>query len=528
MKVQVDIVSGFLGSGKTTLINSMLQKTVKGRTVVIQGEYGEQDLVPPEDGLVVAEQVAKDEKIDAGRLDQIIEDHHPARIIIELNGMGRTGDVLEALEGATSDRTWKIQRIITAVDAATFDIFMANMRGILQEQISCSDMVVVNKSETLSREKQMVLQKTLREINSSARITGAVKAGEGGRPQGGLLGHSGPADGRPSSLILAGFMVVITVCLTAILIHAFNAGRLDAVVARLRGLNTVFISILIEAFPFILFGVIISAALQVLVSSETVVRLFPRRKGAGCIVALLAGLFFPVCDCAVIPVAARLLKKGVPLPTVVTFMLAAPIVNPLVIVSTVYAFPGQHEVVLYRLCLGAAIALAAGQISRTFSEKAVLLYGLTDISCSCGCCGERTVEAGVWRKMEAIFSHAGTEFFDVGRYLITGALLSSIMQTMIPKDIIVNSGGGFVLSLLIMMLFAFVLSVCSTSDAFIARTFVNQFPLGAVMGFMVLGPMIDMKNLLMLLGRFRKGFVVRLVLLVFGVSFVLLLSTIHL
>ena len=268
----------------------------------------------------------------------------------------------------------------------------------------------------------------------------------------------------------------------------------------------------------------VSSTIQVLISQETIIKLFPRKMGFGFLVALLSGLVFPVCDCAIIPVAARLVKKGVPLPTAITFMLAAPLVNPLVIVSTLYAFPGRPAIAFYRVCLGATIALATGLALLIFpDDKAALLGGFNDFSCKCGYCGDTESAKGIWSKIEAIFNHAGVEFFDVGRYLITGALLSSIFQTMIPKDIIANTGGGYALSLMIMMLCAFVLSVCSTSDAFIARTFVNQFPLGAVMGFMILGPMIDLKNLLMLLGRFRKRFVVKLVFIISGLAYVFLM-----
>jgi uncharacterized membrane protein YraQ (UPF0718 family) len=326
---------------------------------------------------------------------------------------------------------------------------------------------------------------------------------------------------RINTLFFTILAMLAAVSLAAALSRAVNLNALHLDASRLVTLNTVFLSILIEAFPFILLGVIVSSSIQVLVPSETVLRLFPRSKGLGLIVALFAGLFFPVCDCAVIPVAARLVRKGVPLPTAVTFMLAAPIVNPLAIASTYYAFPGRPAVVLYRIGLGAVVALAAGMLS-FWQKRSVLLGNFLDISYAGGCCSDSRPPIGIWQKIEAISSHAVAEFFDVGRYLVAGALLSGIFQTMVPKDIIVDSGSGFALSLLMMMLFAFLLSVCSTSDAFIARTFVNQIPLGAVMGFMILGPMIDMKNLLMLLGRFRKGFVVSLVVSIFGVTYALL------
>jgi uncharacterized protein len=323
-------------------------------------------------------------------------------------------------------------------------------------------------------------------------------------------------------LLCAGFLLISTA------VWSLDFLTPQITFSRLRAINTVFLSILIEAFPFLLFGVLVSSIIQVCFSEETILRLFPRKKGLGFIVALLAGVFFPVCDCATIPVAARLVKKGVPLPTAVTFMLAAPLVNPVTIVSTLFAFPGSPSVALYRTGAGLAIAFAVGLAFLLFGGKGTaVLSEVDDYSCSCGYCSETASGIGIRKKIEAVFSHAGSEFFDVGRYLITGALLSAIFQTMVPKDIFA-AGGVYGVSLIVMMLCAFVLSVCSTSDAFIARTFVNQFPLGAILGFMILGPMLDLKNLFMLMGRFRKSFVIKLVVILFGLSFAFLMCFLHL
>jgi len=136
-------------------------------------------------------------------------------------------------------------------------------------------------------------------------------------------------------------------------------------------------------------------------------------------------------------------------------------------------------------------------------KEAILLSNIDENACNCGSCGDNfNNKKDINGNLNAIFNHAGAEFFQIGKFIIIGSLLSSIMQTIIPKGFFEVLGGGSIISLLIMMLFAFILSVCSTSDAFIARTFINQFPIGAVMGFLVLGPMLDIKNLLMLLGNF--------------------------
>jgi len=290
-------------------------------------------------------------------------------------------------------------------------------------------------------------------------------------------------------------------------------------------LNTVFLSILIQALPFLLLGVLVASTIQVLISSETIARIFPRNSVFGFIVAMLAGVFFPVCDCAVVPVAAGLVKRGVPLPAAVTFLLAAPIVNPIVIASTWYAFPDQPHMALFRVYFGLIIALAAGLMFRVLPAENVLLSNSNSLdlcTSTCSCCSSHVQTTGFGDKIGMIFRHAVQEFFQVGKFLIFGALLSSALQVLVPKDIFYGISGTAV-SILIMMIAAFILSVCSTSDAFIARTFVNQFPMGAVMGFMILGPMLDIKNVLMLLSSFQKRFVVKLVLIIFSITFVVML-----
>ena len=528
MNSQIDVVTGFLGSGKTTFITALLQKSpsAKDRTVIIQNESGEEEI----DSELFAsrdihlEKVGKESKLDAGFLEGIIAKYTPDRIIIEQNGMQKTGNLLTVLTGPNIGKICKINKIINIIDAATFDIFMNNIGEILIEQIFNSDLILLNKVEDRTDDELKAMERTLHAINKSAKIARSEKDGRAKAIVDAFNSGKSSRLSQPFDKIFTIFILLIAGYLLYAVFKSVDFRTLNIDFSRLRALNTVFLSILIEAFPFILFGVFVSSTIQVLIANETIIKLFPRKMGLGFLVALFSGLVFPVCDCAIIPVAARLVKKGVPLPTAITFMLAAPLVNPLVILSTLYAFPGKPLIAFYRVCLGATIALAVGLAFLIFpDDKASLLGGFNDFTCKCSYCGDTENAKGIWKKVEAIFNHAGVEFFDVGRYLITGALLSSIFQTMIPKDIIANTGGGYALSLMIMMLCAFVLSVCSTSDAFIARTFVNQFPMGAVMGFMILGPMIDMKNLLMLLGRFRKQFVVKLVCIIFGLSYALLM-----
>ncbi len=530
MKTRIDIITGFLGSGKTTFINGFLEneRISEDRIVIIQCEMGEIDidyqLIEGKNAYVKS--VVKESSLNAQYIMEIVKKYLPHRIIIEHNGTKRLEDLLSMLYDRTISRNCEINKIIHTIDSVTFDVFMNNMGAILIEQISNSDMIVVNNTSGLTKSKLDNMEKSLKSINKSADIVRAFISKDHQSAANEDVLHNGRTKKRrkPSDILFSVFFVLVIGYFLFSVFRSLDLSSFYMDFSWLQALNTVFISILIQAFPFVLFGVIVSSILQVFVSNETIVKFFPRKKALGFVVALLAGFLFPVCDCAIVPVAARLVKKGVPLPTAVTFMLAAPIVNPLVIASTLYAFPGQPSIAFFRIYLGLTVAFAVGLTFLFFLEKKpVVLNGLEYVPCQCGYCGESSIPKGFLGKMDAVFRHAGTEFFEVGRFLIMGAFLSSIVQTLIPKDILSNIGGGYVVSLIIMMVSAFVLSICSTSDAFIARTFVNQFPMGSVMGFMVLGPMVDIKNLLMLLGNFKKRFVIKLVLSIFGLSFTLLL-----
>jgi uncharacterized membrane protein YraQ (UPF0718 family) len=303
--------------------------------------------------------------------------------------------------------------------------------------------------------------------------------------------------------------------------------------------NTIFISILMQAFPFMLIGVLVSSAMHVFIPDEWIVKVFPTKYGLGFLTAMFAGVFFPVCECAIVPVMTRLVKKGVAMPIAITFMLSAPIINPIVIISTLYAFPGQPEITLMRVGFGLLIALLVGLCMSMYGKSLPMFLEDShhhkrccdnDTTChqelhKCTCHSNNTdvhFKKGIKYKLKTLFLHAGDEFFNVGKYLVVGACITSLIQTLIPKETFTNLSSQSWLSLLIMMTMAFLFSACSTSDAFIARSFMSRFSTGAIMGFMVFGPMMDIKNLLMLLSSFKKSFVIRLTLIIFILNFIVL------
>jgi len=333
----------------------------------------------------------------------------------------------------------------------------------------------------------------------------------------------------------AGQRIAFTVIILApaVLIEGYFSWLLTAPI-RERPESQVFVivlfSILLEAFPFVLVGALVSSLIEVLVTPEQVRRLIPRSRSLAVGMGALMGAVFPVCECGVIPVVRRLIRKGVPLPTAVSYLLAAPIVNPVVIVSTIIAFQGGPESVLVpvlRVTLGVGIAIAVGLlVGRMGGVRALLAEAaLPEAAPEPGddppgevAVPSVPVPAGWLGKVGAILAHAAGEFIDVGRFLVLGSLIAASMQTFVPRGVLVALGGSLPASVLVMMGLAFVMSLCSEADAFVARSFM-QFTTAAKLSFLVLGPMLDIKLIMMYLGVFRRRLIVVIIVSVLVLNF---------
>ena len=302
-----------------------------------------------------------------------------------------------------------------------------------------------------------------------------------------------------------------------------------------------------------LLGALLSSALYAFVPDRLLVKIFPKKYGFGFLTALFAGALFPVCECAAVPLMRSLIKKGVAMPIAVTFMLASPIVNPISIVSTLYAFPQQPSVAFYRLSFGLLIAFAIGLLLLFYPEEKYLKEDFDVDSAvqphSLGCVDtafrlatgrtstenrrnepqsdnldDAAVGSSVQQRMAAkiymLLMHTCSEFFTAGPFLILGAFITALIRAAVPQELFSITSGSAAGSLLVMMLFAFIFSACSTSDAFIARSFLNRFSFGSILGFLVYGPMMDIKNLFMLLSLFKKRFVIELTLIITAINFI--------
>ncbi|MCG3083587.1 permease [Anoxybacillus sp. LAT_35] len=260
--------------------------------------------------------------------------------------------------------------------------------------------------------------------------------------------------------------------------------------------GTIFLSILLEAIPFILLGVFASSLIQTFVSEQMIQKWIPNRPLVALVPAAVVGALLPICECAIIPVVRRLISKGMPLHVGVVIMVTAPILNPVVFASTYYAFSSNMSIVYGRMVIAFVAALIIGLIVYVIFRNHVPLKSI------------KYSHHHVNSRLTATLTHAVDEFFDVGRYLIIGAFVASFFQVIINREILVEVGQHEIIGPILMMGLAYVLSLCSEADAFVAASFTSTFTPAALLAFLIYGPMIDFKNTLMMLAYFRRIFVV--------------------
>ena len=264
-----------------------------------------------------------------------------------------------------------------------------------------------------------------------------------------------------------------------------------------------FLSIIYEGLPFILLGALISGIIDVWLPSSLMERLLPKNKGAAVIVGGLLGIIFPVCECAIVPVIRRLVQKGLPVGCAMSYMLAAPIVNPIVALSTMAAFQMDHPLLMtgMRVLTGFLIAVAAGMIMSRVPVTALLRDRVLASLRSAGKAksapkaARRPFGEGIVRAFES----AQRDFLDVALYFFIGVAIAAMTQTQVlyRPDLqagINNLASNHWLAAPVLMALAFVLSLCSTTDAFVIAQD-TIFPASAKLAFLVFGPMLDMKLL---------------------------------
>lgn len=294
---------------------------------------------------------------------------------------------------------------------------------------------------------------------------------------------------------------------------------LQLIGTQITTFTTVFLGIFIEAAPFLLLGTVASGLVEVFVSREELTKLMPRSAIVATAFGAVMGFAFPVCECGVVPLTRRLFKKGMPISAGIAFLLAAPILNPVVLAST-YAAYGWGPILIGRFVMGLIVALSVGLIFSLNDNpldvmRAEVFTPIAGASTDIPIVQLDVEKPPLKTRLRGAMKIAGDEFFEMGRYLIIGSVLAALMQTLVPQAALTALGRGPVVSVLVMQALGYILSVCSTVDAFLSLAFVSTFTTGSILGFLVFGPMVDIKSTLMFLGVFRGKTVVYLIALPF-------------
>lgn len=289
----------------------------------------------------------------------------------------------------------------------------------------------------------------------------------------------------------------------------------------MKDISIIFISIFLESLPFLILGSLISSIIETFIKDEQLEKIIPKNKILGSLVGVILGFFIPACDCAVIPVSKRLIKKKVPINVALSFMLSSPIINPVVLLSTYYAFYKTNpKIFWYRLLYGIIISLIIGIIMGIIFEKQQVLEEKKTDEHSEKLCHHCHHNRSPKNKILSIIKHTANDLFEVVKYLMFGALIASIIQVLLPRNIITIMNNNKILSTLILMIFAYLISLCSTSDSFIGKSLLSSFSEQSIIAYLLLGPMIDIKNTMVLLGNYKKNFVLILITLIFMTIFI--------
>jgi len=289
-----------------------------------------------------------------------------------------------------------------------------------------------------------------------------------------------------------------------------NSAELVDLPNKLQDFITISLSIFIEAFPFLVLGSLLASIVNTYVPTHTFEKALPNRGWLRRAVISLLGCLFPVCECGNVPLSRALMIQGLKPSEAITFLLAAPVVNPVTIWSTWAAFGYDGSIVVSRI---AATLLIANIIGYIISLKNKENEFLTDkFQAICNASPSRKQEKDKLRmaKLSSNFAH---EAFAMLRMLAFGALIAGSIQSFVPRDLLVSIGSNVILSIVAMLLLAFVVSICANVDAFFALSFANTFTAGSIVSFLVFGPMIDIKMLILLKTTFRNRLLITVTVL---------------
>jgi uncharacterized membrane protein YraQ (UPF0718 family) len=314
--------------------------------------------------------------------------------------------------------------------------------------------------------------------------------------------RAAPGEGRPRPIAPA--VALIVVLASVVLGRTALSSVLDR--PGLRTWTTVFVAICVQALPFLVLGVTTSGLIVTFLPAGALQRLLPRRSLFSVPAAAAAGAVLPGCECSSVPVAGRLIERGAPAPAALAFLLAAPAINPVVLVATSIAFAGRPAVVLARFLASLVAAVVVGWVWARWHPVEVRTRG--EASSRDHAHAGAAVRSGYPGRLATFVGAAQHDLLHAGGYLVLGAALAAGLQTVVPSSWLDSVAGAGPLSVLALAALAVIVAVCSEADAFIAASLV-QFSLTARLAFMVVGPMVDVKLVAMQTGTFGRRFALR-------------------
>ena len=324
---------------------------------------------------------------------------------------------------------------------------------------------------------------------------------------------------------------------------------------QLHDAFTLFLSLLVEAMPFLLLGVLLSSSLLLLISEKQLIAKLPKNPLLGSLVGSCIGFLFPVCECGNVPVARRLLLSRVPPSVAISFLLAAPTINPIVIWSTWIAFGDHPNIVIFRVLFSSAIATIVGCVfsiqpdplellQTSFAKRLQPIVSVTSDKSPLLQSGTFFLERGnsipfddslsvaikpdkvnsFKSKWQSFFTNLLAEFSELGGMLVFGSAIAASIQVFVPREIILSLGQDTITSIMAMMLLAAVVSICSTVDSFFALSFAATFTSGSLLAFLVFGPTIDIKSVGLMASIFKPKIIVYIFTLVAQLTFIFTLA----
>lgn len=288
---------------------------------------------------------------------------------------------------------------------------------------------------------------------------------------------------------------------------------LDSAMTTAQDFLTLTLGILVEALPFVILGVFISVLIQTFLPTDKLIRKLPKNRIGRRLIVSFLGVLMPVCECGNVPVARSLIVKGFSVQEAVVFLLAAPSINVITFVVTWEAFSFNHSVAIARVVATLVVANITALVVAKLITRSNLLTKEFKASCEMASHAPRS-----FARATELFR---TEMWLITRLLIIGAMIAAASQTFIPREVITAIGSNIFLAVLAMLALAFVISICSSVDAFFALAYVNTFSLGSILAFLVAGPMVDIKMIALMKTTFTYRTIAVITACVFTLAFMI-------